>query len=90
MEDLGYPEAKKVSSFGLESLLWNIPSDVFKKYSTYKYAFDEIVQYLYQNRSLLPYYKEANGIKPLCPDTTAVTDYTSFINRLHVFYEYDI
>ena len=90
MEDLGYPEAKKVSSFGLESLLWNIPSDVFKKYSTYKYAFDEIVQYLYRNQSLLPYCKEANGIKPLCPDTTAVTDYTSFINRLHVFYEYDI
>lgn len=90
MEDLGYPEAEKASSFGLESLLWNIPSDVFKKYSTYKYAFDEVVQYLYQNQSLLPYYKEANGIKPLCPDATAVTDYTSFINRLHVFYEYDI
>lgn len=90
MEDLGYVEAKGVSSFGLESLLWNIPSDVFKKYTTYRYEFGEIVDYLYEHKYMLSYYLEANGIKPLCPNSTVVSNYTDYINRLHQFYEYDI
>ena len=38
-DDYGYASAKEVSSFGLESLLWNIPNATFTKYSTYKYIF---------------------------------------------------
>ena len=90
MEDYGYSGASKISSFGVESLLWNIPNDVYKKYSTYRYAFDEIVNYLHNNKSDLIIYKEANGIKDLCPDSTARNDYSEFIDELYQFYDYDI
>ena len=90
MEDCGYSGAKKVSSFGVESLLWNIPSDVFKKYSIYRFAFGEIVDYLYRNKNKLSYYKEANGIKKLCPNSSVLQSYMEFITELHRFYEYDI
>ena len=38
MEKHYYSSASKVSSFGLESLLWNLPDELFKKYVTYKYC----------------------------------------------------
>ncbi len=43
MSDSGYSSADKVSSFGLESLLWNIPNEIFMKYSAYRFIFGEIV-----------------------------------------------
>lgn len=90
MCDCGYTEAEQVSSFGLESLLWNLPDSLFMKYSTYRYEFGEIVEYLYNHKEEVSSYKEANGIKSLCPTMTAVTDYKNFIDRLFKFYEYDI
>lgn len=90
MEDYGYSGASKISSFGVESLLWNIPNDVYKKYSIYRYAFDEIVNYLHNNKYCLIFYKEANGIKDLCPDSTARQQYSQFIDELYRFYDYDI
>lgn len=90
MEKYYYVSASKVSSFGLESLLWNLPDEIFKKFVTYAYAFDEIVTYLYNNKSNLWIYKEANGIKDLCLDSQSVRDYENFINDLYRFYEYDI
>ena len=56
MEDYYYSSAKNVSSFGLESLLWNIPNDVFKKYAIYRFVFGDIVDYVYvqiHNKRLL-------------------------------------
>ena len=35
-------------------------------------------------------YKEANGIKKLCPNPQSVEKYQSFIDDLYRFYEYDI
>ncbi|VYT63236.1 Uncharacterised protein [Clostridium paraputrificum] len=90
MEEYCYTSAKKVSSFGLESLLWNIPNDIFTRYSIYRYEFGEIVDYLYSNTNYLYTYKEANGIKPLCPNQTDIDNYKKFIGDLKVFYEYDI
>jgi hypothetical protein len=90
MEELGYSGARKVSSFGVESLLWNIPDDVFRKYITYRLAFDEVVDYLYNNKIQLYSYKEANGIKDLCPDLSSRQDFAEFIDELHRFYDYDI
>lgn len=90
MEDYYYSSASKVSSFGLESLLWNLPDEIFKKCVTYKYTFGEIVKYLYNNKALLWIYKEANGIKNLCPNAQNVENYQNFINDLYRFYEYDI
>lgn len=90
MQDEKYKSANNVSSFGLESLLWNIPNEIFMKYSIYRYAFDEVVTYLYNNINGLNNYKEANGIKLLCPSGIDVENYKCFIKDLNDFYEYDI
>ena len=90
MEDMYISSAKEVSSFGLESLLWNIPNETFTKYMTYKYSFDEIVKYLVEHKWALAFYKEANGIKQLCPTSTDEERYKRFIDDLRLFYKYDI
>lgn len=90
MEDCHITSASMVSSFGLESLLWNLPNSIFAKYTTYRYAFDEIVDYLVKNKSSLCNYKEANDIKDLCPTAIDVTKYSRFIDDLRAFYQYDI
>ena len=65
MKDLRYPYAQEASSFGVECLLWNIPNEYFTKYTTYRYAFDEIVSYLYDNRYSISDFGEANNIKQI-------------------------
>lgn len=90
MCDCGYTEAEQVSSFGLESLLWNLPDSLFMKYRIYRYEFGEIVEYLYNHKYEFGSYKEANGIKALCPTETELANYKNFIDRLFKFYEYDI
>jgi len=90
MEDYSYSSAKEMSSFGLESLLWNIPDDVFKKYSIYHYEFGEVVDYIYNNIGALSSYKEANGIKMLCSLQSDIEKYKCFVKDLKTFYEYDI
>lgn len=89
MSDNRISSADNVSSFGLESLLWNVPNNKFTKYTSYKYIFEEVVDYLYDNQSLLSTYKEANGIKVLCPYSSDRENYTRFINDLKVFYQYE-
>ena len=90
MEDCRYPGASNVSSFGVESLLWNVSNDVFKKYTNYCFAFDEVVKYLYSNKGYLSIFKEANGIKLLCPNVSMQQNYYRFIEELYRFYDYDI
>lgn len=90
MCDYGYKEAEQVSSFGLESLLWNLPDSLFTKYRTYQFAFEEIVNYLYSHREEVCFYKEANNIKTLCTTPEDMANYKSFIEKLHTFYDYDI
>ncbi|MEG0978207.1 MAG: nucleotidyltransferase [Bacilli bacterium] len=90
MEENGYSEASEVSSFGLESLLWNLPDAVFTNYSNYKFEFKVIVNYLYNHKSYIGNYKEANGINKLVPSLQDVHKYESFIDKLKEFYNYDI
>lgn len=89
MSDLGYACANNVSSFGLESLLWNLPDSCFTKWTNYGFAFEEIVDYLYKNKYMLSVYKEANGIKQLCPTQRDVDSYVAFVDQLKSFFEYD-
>lgn len=89
MSDCGYSCADNVSSFGVESLTWNIPDSYFTKYSSYGFAFEEIVSYAYTHKADLPNFYEANGIKKLCPTPQDVNKYSAFIDRLHSFFEYD-
>ncbi|NMA74910.1 MAG: nucleotidyltransferase [Bacteroidales bacterium] len=90
MLDEKYESAKNVSSFGLESLLWNLPDEVFTRYTSYGFVFGEIMDYLVKNLGKLGGYKEANGIKPLCSSSDEFENYKRFINDLFFFYEYDI
>lgn len=89
MSDFGYNCANEVSSFGLESLVWNIPDSCFTQYVTYGFEFQEIINYLYSHKYEFPKYFEANGIKPLCPKQQDVDKYTAFIDKLKEFYQYD-
>lgn len=82
--------ADSVSSFGLESLLWNIPDEIFMKRYLYGFAFEEVLTYLWQHKSDFETYKEANGIKPLCPTSTSVRAYQEFLDALFEFFEYDV
>ena len=89
-ENYSFTTARNVSSFGLESLLWNLPNAIFTKYTIYRYVFGDIVDYAYDNMDSLTIYKEANGIKPLCLYISDVENYKAFIKDLKSFYEYDI
>lgn len=89
MIERGYNCANEVSSFGLESLVWNIPDSCFTQYVTYGFEFQEIINYLYSHKYEFPKYFEANGIKPLFPKQQDVDKYTAFIDKLEQFYQYD-
>lgn len=88
MQDKGYSSANKVSSFGLESLLWNIPDSIFAKYISYRFVFDELIKYVQKEN--ISNFKEANGIKELFPNQQILNDYKEFIYDINNFYEYDI
>lgn len=89
MKEIGYASADKVSSFGLESLLWNIPDRVYAKYTpVYRFTFDELLNYIQKEN--ISNFKEANGIKDLFPDQKTLDDYNRFIEDLSNFYEYDV
>lgn len=90
MEENNIASASQVSSFGLESLLWNLPDNLFTSYINYRFVFEEIVKYLKVNKNALPEYKEANGIKKLCPDLQSLLSYRKFIDDLDSFYKYKI
>ena len=91
MENSGYKISSKISSFGLESLLWNVDIAAYTRYSSVlKYTFDEVISFLKSDFSNYSSYKEVNGIKQLFPDNTTQIDYQNFITDLHNYYEYDI
>lgn len=88
MKDKGYASATKVSSFFVESLIWNVPNSYFTKYSSLKYIFEDIVKWLKQNEVQLPQFKEANGVKALCSEQTTLDDAADFIDDLSSLYRY--
>lgn len=82
--------SSKASSFGVESLIWNVPNELFKKHPTYKCTFEEIVNYLYVHRNNIASFKEANGVKGICDDNPFNEFiYEKFICDLKGFYEYE-
>ena len=79
-----------ISSFGLESLLWNVANGEYIRYVTLRYKFDEVIKYLDNNKSKFDSYKEANGIKNLFTTDEDLRSYQDFITKLSSFFEYDI
>ena len=96
MEDSGNSAyrsaAKDVSSFMLESLLWNIEDawylDNCGKYRKV-FAFYQLITLLQERESNFKNYKEANGIKPLCPDDSSCEKLGRFLAALSLFYDYE-
>ena len=84
--------AEGVSSFMLESLLWNIDNEWYLDNCSYYrrvFAFDQMIALLLRSKGSFTDYKEANGIKPLCENATALRKLCDFIDALSRFYEYE-
>lgn len=82
----GYQLSDKISSFGIESLLWNVDALAYTKYSSIlRYTFDEILSFLVNNFSAFSGYTEANAIKPLFPDQSSNLAYQKFVADMHQF-----
>ena len=91
MEDARISSASTVSSFGLESLLWNIPDNWYIENCKYRkvFNFQQLINYLCSHYADIPTYKEVNGIKQLCPDSTVAAAYKNFVVALKDFYSYE-
>lgn len=91
MEKNGYRVSSKISSFGLESLLWNVNELSYTKYpSILRFTFDEVINFLKNDMNNFSNYMEVNGIKQLFNDTETKLAYQQFVNDLNDFFEYDI
>ncbi|CAI6050557.1 Cyclic dipurine nucleotide synthase [Paenibacillus sp. JJ-100] len=91
MKENGISSANGVSSFALESLLWNVPNEYYLEYKDYRkvFMFSKLIDYLNSRWCTLNTFKEANGIKLLCPNSDIEEKMRSFINALTIFYEYE-
>lgn len=91
MEKQGYKISDKISSFGIESMLWNVDPTPYTKYSSIlRYTFDEVISFLVEDFSNFENYTEANAIKPLFSDNISKTAYQTFVLDMQKFFEYDI
>lgn len=89
MEEEGWTISEEISSFGLESLLWNVDNSVYTKFtSILGFAFEEVIQSLKSDFLNFKYYKEANGIKTLFKDKSMLLAYKKFITDVCDYYEY--
>ncbi len=87
MKENGYSSAEKMSSFELESLLWNITNNKYGSYQSHRFVFEELLKFIIKDFNKLNEYKEANGIKTLFPTDSKINDCIAFINDLSGFYD---
>ena len=91
LKEHGFTVSDKISSFGIESLLWNVSNEPYIKYpSILRFTFDEVLKYLEKDVNNFDNYKEANGIKPLFTDEDTKKAYKDFVLILRNFYQYAI
>jgi predicted nucleotidyltransferase len=91
MPDYGYEVSDDVTSFGLESLLWNVDVSAYKRYSSIlRYTFDEVLKFLCNSTGSYDGYMEVNAIKRLFPTIALKQKYITFIMDIKEFFEYDI
>ncbi len=88
MKDNRIPVSSNVSSFGVESLLWNVDVSVYNKYTSLRFILDEVVGFLNGDINNFCNYLEANGIKRLFQNETMRQSYCSFVKNLADFLEY--
>lgn len=85
MREEGIRSCEKVNSFGIESLLWNIPNSIFNDSDTFSSTLSQILLYLMQNSESFSEYHEANGIKLLICDEDMLANYHKFLVALVSF-----
>lgn len=90
MKSSGIVVSKEISSFGIESMLWNVDCGIYNKYSSYRFIVDEVIKELVRQKNQIDTFLEANGIKKLCDTTAKQEAYIRFINQLSDYYEYEI
>lgn len=90
MKDDYYSSADRVSSFALESLLWNLPDDLYIENGIYRmvFAFDHLIEYVRRHYQELSGFKEANGIKDLFKNESEQNDMKSFFEDLREYYSF--
>jgi predicted nucleotidyltransferase len=88
MSENGYFVQQGISSFGLESLLWNVANSYFTKSRLLLSTFDEILNALNNDKPYWCLYKEANGIKPLFTIKNPFIEYVRFFNDLSNYFKY--
>lgn len=72
-----------ISSFGVESLVFNVPNYVFLNMNSHVDRLSAIIQYL--NSNCNNNYLEANNIKRLFPNENTLYDYKNFISDMKEF-----
>jgi hypothetical protein len=86
MQDHGIPATQNISSFDLESLLWNVPDGIYlincPENERYTRILREIFRYLDTHNSEWKNYTEANGIKPLFPNGQKLPEMQIFYDQL--------
>ena len=91
MRENGYFISDLVSSFGIESLFWNVDDSAYTKYwKNITYTFGEVISILVEDFTNFDTYKEVNAINPLFSDVTIKKAYQKFISDMKNFYEYII
>ena len=91
MEDCGWASAKQVSSFAIESMLWNVPVSEYAKFpSVLWYSFNTAVDWLQDNKSKIGSFWEINGIKSFDEDDPSRSRVCmAFLNELFRHYDYE-
>lgn len=96
MEECRYPYASKISSFGVESLIFNVPNSYFWSANLdrpYISRVENIINYLQQAKvnGLFSIFTEANGIKHLCDNPKIDLEvFEEFIDELRSYFEYEL
>lgn len=89
MENSSISSAKKIGSYQVESLVWNVLDEVFTKYITLGYGVDEIISYLVTHKYLIDSYYESNGIKKLCGGYMSKFYLEQFIDDINNYFKYE-
>ncbi len=81
--------AKEIGSFQLESLVWNVPDEIFAKYTNLGHGVEGIINYLSSHKNLIDSYYESNGIKKLCSTYMSKYYLEQFIDDINNYFEYE-
>ena len=89
MENINISSASNIGSFQVESLLWNLPNEVFSKYTTLGYGVEDIIEYLITYKYLIDNFYESNGIKKLCISSFDKYYLYKFVDDLSSYFKYE-